>query len=70
MCTGDSYMYWGQLCVIGTAMCIGDSYVNWGQLCILGTKMSIKKIFFVFLFMRVMSGLLAGTVLSVSMLRF
>jgi len=32
--------------------------------------MSIKKVFFVFLFIKVMSGRLKGTVLSVSMLRF
>jgi hypothetical protein len=24
---GDSYVYWGQLCVLGTAVCIGDSNV-------------------------------------------
>jgi hypothetical protein len=39
VCTGDSYVYWGQLCVLGTAMCTGDSYVYWGQLCVLGTAM-------------------------------
>jgi hypothetical protein len=27
VCTGDSCVYWGQLCVLGTAMCIGDSCV-------------------------------------------
>jgi hypothetical protein len=27
MCSGDSYVYWGQLCVLGAAMCTGDSYV-------------------------------------------
>jgi len=32
--------------------------------------MSIKKVFFVFLFIKVMSGRLKGIVLSVSMLRF
>jgi hypothetical protein len=37
VCTGDSCVYWGQLCVLGTAMCIGDSCVYWGQLCVLGT---------------------------------
>jgi hypothetical protein len=38
---GDSYVYWGQLCVLGTAMCTGDSYVYWGQLCVLETAMCI-----------------------------
>ena len=55
MCFGDSYMYWGQLCVFGTAMCIVDSYVYWGQLCVLGTAMSIRLVVFVFLFVRVRS---------------
>jgi len=32
--------------------------------------MSLKKVFFVFLFMNVISGRLEGIVLSVSMLRF
>jgi hypothetical protein len=41
MCTGDSYVYWGQLCVLGTAMCIGDSYVYWGQLCVLEAAMCV-----------------------------
>jgi len=40
------------------------------RLCVFGTAMSIKKVFFVFLFIKVMSGRLKGTVLSVSMLRF
>ena len=35
-----------------------------------GTAMSIRKAFFVVLFMKVMSGLLEGIVLSVIMLRF
>jgi hypothetical protein len=39
MCTGDSYVYWGQLCVLETAMYTGDSYVYWGQLCVLETAM-------------------------------
>jgi len=36
----------------------------------IGTAMSIKKVFFVFLYIKVMSGRLKGTVLSVSMLLF
>jgi hypothetical protein len=40
------------------------------RLCVFGTAMSIKKVFFVFLFMKVMSGRLNSIVLSVSMLRF
>jgi hypothetical protein len=32
--------------------------------------MSIKNVYFVFLFMKVMSGQLKGNVLSISMLRF
>jgi hypothetical protein len=40
------------------------------RLCIFRTAVSIKKVFFVFLFMRVMSGRLEGLVLSVIMLRF
>ena len=39
-------------------------------LCVFGTAMSIKKVFFVFVFMKVMSGRLKGIVLSVSTLRF
>jgi hypothetical protein len=39
------------------------------RLCVFGTAMSIKKVFFVFLFMKVMSGRLEDIVLSVSMLR-
>jgi len=38
------------------------------RLCVFGTAMSIKKVFFVFLFIKVMSGQLKGIVLSVSML--
>jgi len=40
------------------------------RLCVFGTAMSIKKVFFVFLFIKVMSGRLKVIVLSVSMLRF
>ena len=40
------------------------------RLCVFGTAMSIKKVFFVFLFVKVMSGQLKGIVLSVSKLRF
>ena len=39
------------------------------RLCVFGTAMSTKKVFFIFLFIKVMSGRLQGTVLSVSMLR-
>jgi hypothetical protein len=40
------------------------------RLCVFGIAVSIRKVFFVFLFMRVMSGRLEGIVLSVIMLRF
>ena len=40
------------------------------RLCVFGTAMSIKKAFFVFVFIKVMSGRLQGIVLSASMLRF
>jgi len=40
------------------------------RLYVFGTAMSIKKVFFVLLFIKVMSGRLKGIVLSVSMLRF
>ena len=40
------------------------------RLCVFGTAMSIKKIFFVLLFIKAMSGRLKGIVFSVSMLRF
>jgi len=40
------------------------------RLCIFGAAMCMKKVFFVFLFIKVMSGRLKGIVLSVSMLRF
>jgi len=40
------------------------------RLCVFGTAMPIKKVFFVFLFIKVMSGRLKGIVLSVSMLQF
>ena len=40
------------------------------RLCVFGTAMSIKKVFFVFLFIKIMSGQLKGIVLSVSMLQF
>jgi len=45
------------------------SVIVLARLCVSGTAMSIKKLFFVFLFIKVMSGRLKGTVLSVSMLR-
>jgi len=40
------------------------------RLCVLGTAMSVKKVFFVYLFIKVKSGQLKGIDLSVSMLRF
>jgi len=46
------------------------SVIVLARLCVFGTAMSIKKVFFVFLFIKVMSGRLKDTVLSVSMLRF
>ena len=53
--------YWYLLCL---------SVIVLATLCVFGTAMSIKKEFFVFFFIKVMSGLLKGIVLSVSMLRF
>jgi len=46
------------------------SVIVLARLCVFGTAMSIKNVFFVFLFMIVMSGRLEGIVLSVIMLRF
>jgi hypothetical protein len=46
------------------------SVIVLARLCIFGTAMSIKKVFFVFLLMDVISGRLKSIVLSVSMLRF
>jgi len=46
------------------------SVIILSRLCVFGTAMSIKKMFFVFLSIKVMSGRLKGTVLSVSVLRF
>jgi len=46
------------------------SVIVLARLCIFGTPMSIEKVFFVFLFVKVMSGRLKVIVLSVSMLRF
>jgi hypothetical protein len=40
------------------------------SLCVFGAAMSVRKVFFVFLFMKVMSGRLEDIVLSVIMLRF
>jgi hypothetical protein len=52
MCIRDSYVYWGQLCLLGTTMCIRYSYVyKIGGLC--------------FLFVKVMSDQLADIILSV-----
>jgi hypothetical protein len=46
------------------------SVIVLARLCVFGIAMSIRKVFFVFLFVRVMSGQLKGTVLFVIMLRF
>jgi hypothetical protein len=46
------------------------SVIILARLCMFGTAVSIRKVFFVFLFMKVMSGRLEGIVLSVIMLRF
>jgi len=46
------------------------SVIFLARLCVFGTAMSIKKVFFVFLFIKVISGRLKDIVLSVSMLRF
>jgi len=46
------------------------SVIVLARLCVFGTAVSIKKVFFVFLFIKVMSGQLKVIVLSVSMLRF
>ena len=46
------------------------SVIVLAKLCVFGTAMPIKKLFFVFLFIKVMSGRLKDIVLSVSMLRF
>ena len=46
------------------------SVIVLARLCVFETAMPIRKVFFVFLFMKVMSGLLKAIVLSVSMLRF
>jgi hypothetical protein len=45
------------------------SIIVLARLCVFGRAMSIKKVFFVFLFIKVMSGRLKRIVLSVSMLR-
>jgi hypothetical protein len=46
------------------------SVIILARLCVFWTAMPIKKVLFVFLFIKVMSGRLKGIVLSVSMLRF
>jgi len=46
------------------------SVIVLARLCVFETAMLIKKVFLVFLFIKVMSGPLKGIVLSVSMLRF
>jgi hypothetical protein len=46
------------------------SFIILATLCVFGTAIFIKNVFFVVLFMKVMSGRLEGIVLSVIMLRF
>jgi hypothetical protein len=46
------------------------SVIVLARLCVFGIAMSIRKVFFVFLFVRVTSGRLKCIVLSVIMLRF
>jgi len=46
------------------------SVIVLARLCVFGTAVSIKRVFFVFLFIKVMSGGLKDIVLSVSVLRF
>jgi hypothetical protein len=46
------------------------SVIVLARLCVFGIAMSIRKVFFVFLFVKAMSGRLEGIVLSVIMLRF
>jgi len=46
------------------------SVIVLAKLCVFGTVVSIEKVFFVFLFIKVMSFQLKGIVLSISMLRF
>jgi len=46
------------------------SVIVLARLCVFGTAMPIKKLFFVLLFIKVMSGRLKGIVSSVSKLRF
>jgi len=46
------------------------SVIVLARLCVFGTAVSMKKVFFVFLFIKVMSGRLKGIVLFVSVLRF
>ena len=53
--------YWYLFCL---------SVIVLARLCVFGTAVSIKKVFFVFLFIKVMSGRLESTLLSLSMLRF
>jgi len=46
------------------------SVIVLARFCVFGTAVSIKKVFFVFLFIKVTSGRLKFIILSVSMLRF
>jgi len=50
--------------------CFFLSVIVLARLCVFGTAVSIEMVFFVFLFIKVISGQLKSTVLSVSMLRF
>jgi hypothetical protein len=54
--------------VLGICFCL--SIIVLVRLCVFGTAMAIRKVFFVFLFMKVMSDLLEYVVLSVIMVRF
>jgi hypothetical protein len=57
----------GLICSLKSLFCL--SVIVLARLYVFWTAMSIIKAFFVFLFIKVMSGRLKGTVLSVSMLR-
>jgi len=46
------------------------SVIVLARLCVFGTAMSIRKMFFVFLFIKVTSGQLKGIAMSIRMLRF
>jgi len=46
------------------------SVIVLARLCVFGTAVSIKKVFFVFLFIKIMLGQLKGIVFPISMLQF